>query len=129
MKAEQTAPKNIDEYIAAFPEEVQKLLEEIRMTIRQAAPDAKETISYQIPAFVLNSRYLIYFAAFKKHIGLYPAPIENPEFKEKLAVYAAGKGTARFPLDKPFPFDLISNIVKFKAKEHVARAEGRGRKK
>jgi uncharacterized protein YdhG (YjbR/CyaY superfamily) len=109
------APNSIDEYIAGFPQPVQEILEQIRSTIRAAAPDAEETISYQMPTFTLNGRYLIYFAAYQKHIGLYPAPIGDPAFDQDLSAYAAGKGTLRFPLDKPIPFDLISKIVKFRA--------------
>ena len=129
MKTKQTAPKNIDEYIAGFPNDVQEILEKIRMTIRKAAPDAEETISYQMPTFTLKGNYLVYFAAFKKHIGFYPAPIGNAEFKEELSVYEAGKGTAKFPLDKPIPFGLISKIVKFRVKENLARAAAKGKKR
>ena len=125
MKTDQTAPKNIDEYIAHFPHDVQEILEKIRMTIRKAAPEAEETISYQMPTFTLKGKYLVYFAAFKKHIGFYPAPIGNAEFKEELSVYGAGRGTVKFPLDKPIPFDLISKIVKFRAKENLERAEAK----
>ena len=128
MRTNQTS-KNIDEYIAGFPNDVQEILETIRITIRKAAPDAEETISYQIPTFTLKGRYLVYFAAYKKHIGLYPAPLGNAEFKEQLSVYGAGKGTAKFPLDKPIPFGLIRKIVKFRAKENVERAKAKGRKK
>src|SRR5258705_13315298 len=129
MRTDQTAPKDIDEYIAGFPNDVQKILEKIRMTIRKAAPDAEETISYQMPTFTLEGKYLVYFAAFKKHIGFYPAPIGNAEFKAELSVYEAGKGTVKFPFDKPIPFDLISKIVKFRAKEHLERAESKEKKK
>ena len=128
MKTNQTAPKTIDEYIAAFPNDVQDILEKIRMTIRKAAPEAEETISYQMPTFTLNGHYLVYFAAFKKHIGFYPAPIGNAEFEQELSVYGAGKGTVKFPLDQPIPFDLISKIVKFRAKENLERT-GTGNKK
>lgn len=129
MRSEQTAAKDIDEYIAGFPNDVQAILEKIRMTIRRAAPDAEETISYKMPTFNLRGNYLVYFAAYKKHIGLYPAPIGNAEFNEELSVYAAGKGTLRFPLDKPIPLDLITKIVKFRVKENLARAKARGKKK
>jgi uncharacterized protein YdhG (YjbR/CyaY superfamily) len=129
MKTNQTTPKTLDEYIAGFPKDVQEILEKVRMTIRNAAPDAEEKISYQMPTFMLNGTYLIYFAGYKKHIGIYPAPIENPEFKESLSVYASGKGTVKFPLDKPIPFDLISKIVKFRVKENLARAQAKGKKK
>jgi uncharacterized protein YdhG (YjbR/CyaY superfamily) len=129
MRSDQTAPKNIDEYIAGFPHDVQEILEKIRMTIRKVAPDAEETITYQMPTFTLKGKHLVYFAAFKKHIGLYPAPLGNAEFKAELAAYEAGKGTVKFPLDKPIPFDLISKIVGFRAKENVERADDKGKKK
>jgi len=125
MRTKQTAPKDIDEYIAGFPNDVQEILDKIRMTIRKAAPDAEETISYQIPTFTLKGRYLVYFAAYKKHIGLYPAPRGIEEFKEELSVYEGGKGTVRFPLDKPIPFDLIRKIVKFRVKESLERAQAK----
>ncbi len=129
MKTKQTAPRNIDEYIAGFPNDVQKILEKVRMTIRKAAPAAEETISYQIPTFTLNGTYLVYFAAYKKHIGVYPAPTGSAELKEELSAYAAGKGTVRFPLDKPIPFDVISKIVRFRIKENLARSAAKGKKK
>jgi uncharacterized protein YdhG (YjbR/CyaY superfamily) len=124
-----TAPKDIDEYIAGFPNDVQELLNKIRMTIRKAAPDAEETISYQIPTFTLKGKYLVYFAAFKKHIGLYPAPRGIEKFKKELSVYEGGKGTVRFPLDRPIPFGLIERIVKFRVKESLERAKAKGKKK
>jgi len=128
MRTNQTAPKNIDEYIAGFPNGVREILEKIRMTIRKAAPDAEETISYKMPTFNLKGHYLVYFAAYKNHIGFYAAPRGNAEFKEELSVYEAGKGTLKFPLDKPIPFDLISKIVKFRVKENLAKA-ARGMKR
>jgi uncharacterized protein YdhG (YjbR/CyaY superfamily) len=129
MKAKPKAAKNIDEYIAGFPNDVREVLEKIRETIRKAVPDAQETISYQIPTFNLNGKYLVYFAAYKKHIGVYPAPVGNVEFKEDLSDYAAGKGTVRFPLDKPIPFGLLTRIVKFLVKENLARAAARVKKR
>jgi uncharacterized protein YdhG (YjbR/CyaY superfamily) len=129
MRTMQRAPKDIDEYIAGFPRDVQELLERVRMTIIKAAPGAEETISYKIPTFNLKGRYLIYFAAYKKHIGLYPAPRGVEEFKEELSGYEGGKGTVRFPFDKPMPFDLIRRIVKFMVKEVLASAEAKGKKK
>ena len=111
-----SAPKNIDEYIATFPDDVQKILERIRATIQKAAPDAQEAISYKIPTFTLNGN-LIHFAAYKKHIGLYPAPRGAEEFKKELSAYEGGKGTVQFPLNKPIPYDLITRIVKFKVKQ------------
>ena len=122
-------PKNIDEYIAGFPTDLQKILEKVRMTIKKAAPDAEETISYQIPTFTLKGRYLIYFAAYKKHIGLYPAPREVEKFKKELSLYEGGKGTVRFPLDKPIPFGLIRRIVQFRIKENLESQKQKGRKK
>ena len=129
MRSNPTAPKNIDQYIAGFPNSVQEILEQVRMTIRQAAPDAGETISYQIPTFTLKGKYLIYFAACKKHIGLYPAPRGVEKFKKELALYEGGKGTVRFPLNKPIPFGLIKRIVKFRVKENLERAKAKRKKK
>lgn len=129
MRTNQPAPTTIDDYIAAFPPDVQAILEQIRMTIRAAAPDAEETISYHMPTFTLNGQSLVYVAAYNKHIGLYPAPIGIEEFQEELSVYGAGKGTMKFPLDQPIPFDLIRKMVTFRAKENRERAEAKGKKK
>ena len=109
MRTKQTAPKNIDDYIAGFPNDVQEILEKIRMTIRKAAPDAEETIKYQMPTFTLKGN-LVHFAAYKKHIGFYPAPTGIEKFKNELSIYGSAKGTLKFPLDKPIPFGLISKI-------------------
>ena len=128
MRANQRAPRNIDEYIAGFPKDVQKSLEKIRRTIRKAAPDAEETISYQMPTFTLRGN-LVYFAAYKKHIGLYPAPRGIEQFKKELSAYEGSKGTVRFPLDEPIPFELISRIVKFRAKDNLERAAAKRKKK
>lgn len=97
------------------------------MTIRKAAPDAIETIKYQMPTFTLEGN-LVHFAAFKKHIGLYPAPRGIEPFKDELSVYEGAKSTVRFPLDKPIPFDLISEIVKFRVKKNLERAEAKGKR-
>ncbi|MEO7175120.1 MAG: DUF1801 domain-containing protein [Saprospiraceae bacterium] len=104
---------NIDEYISAFPAETQKHLEAIRAAIQKAAPEAVEAISYQIPTFKLNGN-LVHFAAFKSHIGLYPAPQGIEAFKDELSKYKGAKGSVQFPLDKPMPLDLISRIVKYR---------------
>ena len=125
MKTGRSMAKNIDEYIAGFPQDVQEILEKMRMTIRKAAPGAEEKISYQIPTFTLKGSRLVYFAAYKKHIGLYPAPRGVEKFKKELSVYEGGKGTVRFPLDKPIPFGLIRRIVKFRIKENLERAKGK----
>jgi uncharacterized protein YdhG (YjbR/CyaY superfamily) len=127
MMADQKSPATIDEYIAGFPHDVQQLMERIRTTIRQSAPDAEERISYQIPTFDLHGKHLVYFAAYKKHIGMYPVPMGSEI--EGLSAYEAGKGTARFPLDQPIPFDLITRIVEFRIRENAARAAAKGRKK
>lgn len=118
---ENKIPKTIDEYIAGFPRDVQKILEQIRSTIRAAAPNAEETINYRIPTFTLNGN-LVHFAAFKKHIGFYPAPSGIAKFKKELSAYEVAKGSVKFPLDKPIPFVLISKIVKFRVKENLLRA-------
>jgi len=123
------APKNIDDYIAGFPKDVQKLLTKVRATIRKAAPKAEEGISYQIPAFINQDGYLIYFAAFKNHISVYPAPRGVDNFKKELAAYGGGKGTVRFPLDKPIPFDLITRIVKFRLEQNAEKAKAKGKKR
>ncbi len=128
MKNDQTAPKNIDEYIAGFPHDVQEILEKIRLTIRKAAPEAEETIKYKMPTFTLKGN-LVYFAAFKKHIGFYPPPTGMEQFKNELSVYEGAKGSLKFPLDKPIPFALISRIVKFRVKENLDRAAAKGKKK
>jgi len=128
MKTKQKGPKTIDEYIAGFPKDVQEILEKIRVTIRKAAPDAEETISCAIPTFTLKGKYLIYFAGYKKHIGVYPVPAGGAELNEELSVYQTGKGTLQFPLDKPIPYDLISKIVKLRVKENLAKAESKDKK-
>ena len=114
-------PKDIDEYIAGFPKEIQKLLEQIRNTIKQAAPEAEEAIKYAMPTYVLNGN-LVHFAAFKNHIGFYPVPSGIEAFKQELSVYKGAKGSVQFPLDKPMPLDLISKIVKFRVKENLVKA-------
>jgi uncharacterized protein YdhG (YjbR/CyaY superfamily) len=115
--------KDMDDYINSFPKEVQALLQQVRATIKKAAPGVEEKISYGIPAFNLNNRYLVYFAGFKNHISVYPAPRGSEEFKEKLAKYKGGKGTVQFPLNKPLPLGLITQIVKFKVKENKEKNE------
>lgn len=127
MKTEQAAPATIDEYIAGFPPDVQAILQQIRATIREAAPDTEEAISYRIPTFNLNGRYLIYFAGFKSHVSVYPAPLGAAELADEVAVYGSGKGTMKFPLNKPIPFDLIRRVVELRRKESLAA--GKGRKK
>ena len=128
MRTNQTAPNDIDEYIAGFQKDVREILEKIRVTIRKAAPDAEETIKYQMPTFTLNGN-LVHFAAFKKHIGFYPAPSGIRKFKNELSVYESAKGSVRFPLDKPVPLGLISKIVRFRVEENLGRADAQGKKR
>jgi uncharacterized protein YdhG (YjbR/CyaY superfamily) len=113
-------PAHIDEYIGAFPNNVQEILEKIRATIQKAAPDAKEKISYSMPAFEQNG-IVVYFAAFKNHIGLYALPSGHETFRKELSKYKSGKGSVQFPLDQPMPFDLIAKIVKFRVKENLEK--------
>ena len=120
--------KDIDQYIATFPTEVQKVLEKVRQTIRGAAPDAQETISYQMCAFRQHG-ILVYFAAWTKHIGLYP-PISGDKTLEKaVARYAGPKGNLQFPLNEPIPYDLIERIVKLRVKQDSAKAAARRKKR
>lgn len=116
---------SVDAYIASFPADVQTKLERVRRTIRRAAPGAEERISYQIPAYRLNGRYLVYFAGFKQHIGVYPLPKGDAKLITAMTPYQAGKGTVRFVLDKPLPLALIRRIVLAHKKESIARQRGR----
>ena len=128
MRDDQPAAKNIDDYIAGFPPDVQKILQKVRATIKRAAPQADETISYQMPTFKLEGN-LVHFAAFKNHIGLYPTPSGTERFRKELSSYETGKGSIRFPLDKPIPHDLIAKIVKFRVRENLEKAAARRRKR
>jgi uncharacterized protein YdhG (YjbR/CyaY superfamily) len=118
-------PKDIDEYIAGYPKDVQAILQRIRKTIRKAAPGVEETIKYEMPTFMLKGN-LITFGAFKNHIGIYPVPAGTKEFQKELAPYRAQRSTVRIPLDKPIPYDLISRLVKFRLEEHLARLKAKG---
>ena len=109
---------NFEEYFAQFPEEIQAILQKIRAVISEAAPDATEKISYQMPTFYLNGN-LVHFAAFKTHIGFYPVPSGIEKFKEELSQYKGGKGSVQFPLDKPIPYDLIRRITIFRVEENL----------
>ena len=101
----------IDEYIATFPQDTQAILEKVRQSIHKAAPDAVETISYDMPTFDLNGKHLVFFAGWKHHISLYPTPAGDEAFQEKLSRYKRVKSTVQFPLDKPVPYDLVEQIV------------------
>jgi uncharacterized protein YdhG (YjbR/CyaY superfamily) len=111
-----TIYKSIDQYIGTFPEDVQKILKQVRQIIKEAAPDAEETINYQIPTFKLNGN-LVHFAAFKNHIGFYPTPSGQKAFQKELSIYKGGKGSIQFPINEPMPLDLIKKIVRYRAKE------------
>jgi uncharacterized protein YdhG (YjbR/CyaY superfamily) len=112
--------KTIDDYISTFPEDVQRILNDLRRTIQDAAPEAEETINYQMPTFTLNGN-LVHFAAFKKHIGFYPTPSGIEAFKEELSGYKGAKGSVQFPMDEPLPLPLIRRIVEYRVKENLAR--------
>lgn len=112
----------IDEYIAAFPKQVQKVLQQVRLTIKKAAPPAEEKISYAIPTFTINGKNLVHFAAFKNHIGFYPAPTGTDAFKKELSVYKTGKGSVQFPLNQAMPFDLIIKIVAFRVQDTLTKS-------
>jgi len=119
--------RSIDEYIAGFPEDIQRSLQGLRATIRAAAPGAVEKISYGIPTFYLHGN-LVHFAAFQKHIGFYPTSSGIRAFKRELAAYELGRGTVRFPIGRPLPLRLVSRIVKFRVAENLKRAEKTSRK-
>lgn len=126
MIANKTSSKNIDEYIADFPLDIQEILKKVRATIKKAAPDAEEIINYGIPTFTLKGN-LVHFAGFKTHIGFYPTPSGIVKFKKELSAYKGAKGSVQFPLDKPIPYGLITKIVKFRVKENLEKAKEKGK--
>ena len=119
--AERSSAGSIDEYIAGFPPDTQRALQEMRTLIRAIAPGATETISYAMPTFDLNGRHLVHFAGFSHHVGLYPMPSGTEAFKEQLKPYKTGKGSVQLPLDQPLPTDLIRRIVEFRVEENLRR--------
>lgn len=123
MKNKKVTYGSIDEYIASFPQEIQEIMQELRKTIKAAVPEAGEKISYNMPTFTLNGKYLVYFAGWKDHISFYAAPRGNPDFKEDLSAYETGEGTLRFSYDKPMPYELITKIVQFRAAENLKSTE------
>ena len=127
MRIDKNVPKNIDEYIAEFPKDVQKILEQVLATIKKAAPTAEEKISYGIPTFTLNGN-LVHFGGFKNHVGFYPTPTGTEAFEKELSVYKTGKGSIQFPLDKPMPLNLITKIVKFRVKKNLEKAKAKTKK-
>ena len=118
---------NIDGYIAGFPEQIRKKLEEMRMIVRKAAPQAEETINYGVPTLILSGN-LVHFGGFKNHVGFYPAPSGIEAFKKELSVYEGAKGSVKFPVDKPLPAALITKIVKFRVKENLEKAKQKSKK-
>jgi len=128
MKGNTIPPKTVDEYISKYPEDVQVILQRFRKAIKKAAPDAKETISYQMPAFKQDGM-LVYFAGWKTHVGFYPVSSAIREFQTELSKFEGSKGTVKFPIDKPVPYGLISRIVKFRVKENQAKALTKRKKK
>ena len=115
MKA--VKPANIDAYIAAFPKDIQNILEQVRITVRKAAPGTEETINYGMPAFRYKGRVIIYFAGYKNHIGIYATPAGHTAFAKELSKYKQGRGSVQFPLDKPMPLNLIARMVKFRVQQ------------
>lgn len=127
MESIRAAPVSVDEYIHGFSPEVQAILQRVRQVVREAAPDAQEVISYRMPAVKQNG-VLVYFAAFKNHIGVYPPITGDARLQKAIAPYAGEKGNLRFPLDKPMPYDLISRITALRVKQDAAKAESRSKK-
>jgi uncharacterized protein YdhG (YjbR/CyaY superfamily) len=128
MESNKAGFASIEDYIATFPADIQKILEEVRATIKAAAPDAEEKISYQMPTFFLKGN-LVHFAAFKNHIGFYPTPSGTEAFKDEIARYQGAKGSIRLPLDEPMPLDLITRIVKMRVTENLKKAEEKGKRR
>ena len=122
MTADEKGYATIDEYLATVPKKVQGILQELRQAIREAAPEAREAMSWQMPTFKLNGD-LVHFAAHKNHIGFYPAPSAIEAFKEELSAYKTSKGAVQFPLDEPLPFDLVKKMVRFRVKENLRKSK------
>jgi uncharacterized protein YdhG (YjbR/CyaY superfamily) len=128
MEGNKVSINSIDDYISQFPTEIQIILEEVRKVIKESASEAREKISYQMPTFEFHGN-LVHFAAYKNHIGFYPTPSGIGAFKEELSKYKGAKGSVQFPLDKPIPYDLISEIVKFRVAENIKKAKAKLKKK
>lgn len=122
MKSDESTSNVIDEYIANFPEDVQEILQKVRKMIRQIAPDAQEKINYGMPTFTLNGN-LVHFAGFKNHVGFYPTPSGIEKFKKELSKYEGAKGSVKFPLDQPIPYELIRKITEFRVEEQQAKGK------
>ena len=119
---------NVDEYIDGFPAETQKLLEQLRSTIIEAAPKAEEVISYSMPAYKYEGM-LVYFAGYKNHIGFYPGAAVVESFKKEISGYKWAKGSVQFPIDEPIPVKLVTKIVKFRVKQNKEKAAAKAKKK
>lgn len=119
----QTDFDSVEEYINSFPEETQLILNNIRKVIKEKAPDAVESISYQMPAYKTQGKPLVYFAAFKNHFGFYATPSGHAEFSDELSNYKQGKGSVQFPLNKPIPYDLIGRIIAFRVRENLEKSK------
>lgn len=128
MEIEKIKPNNIDEYIANFPPEVRQILINLRNVVKEAAPNSTEKISYQMPAFELQGN-LVYFAAFKNHIGFYPTPSGITAFEQELSDYKKSKGAVQFPIKKPIPYELIKSIVEFRVNENISKAKIKSKEK
>ncbi len=128
MENTKTDFTTIDEYIATFPDDIQKILRQVRATIKAAAPEATEKISYMMPTFYLKGN-LVHFAALKNHIGFYPTPSGIDAFPDELSRYRSTKGAVQFPLDQPMPLDLISKVTQFRVAENLRKAEEKARKR
>jgi uncharacterized protein YdhG (YjbR/CyaY superfamily) len=122
MKATSTKFKTVDEYLSALPANTKGILEAVRKTIKQAAPQAEELISYNMPAFTLHGR-LVYYAAFKNHVGFYPVSSAIKAFQKELSDYKTSKGTIQFPIERPIPYGVITKIVKFRVRENLEKAK------
>ena len=122
MAAARRPFKTMDEYISTFPENIQRILNELRQTIKEAAPEAQETINYQIPTFTLNGN-LVHFAAFEHHIGFYPTPSGMEAFEKELAPYKRAKGSVQFPINEPLPLPLIRRIVEYRVRENLEKKQ------
>jgi len=120
MQAISTKFKTVDEYLSTFPATTRRILQEVRQTIKKAAPQAEEVISYNMPAFKLHG-VLVYYAAYQKHVGFYPTPSAIKAFQKELAQYESSKGAVQFPIDQPMPVELITKIVHFRVRENLAK--------
>ncbi len=128
MDSKKAGYESIDAYVASFPDDIQSILQALRESIKSAAPDAQEKISYQMPTFALKGN-LVHFAAYRNHIGFYPAPSGIEAFKDELASYKSSKGAVQFPINEPLPLELINRIVEFRVAENLQRAEMKSKKK